>query len=38
MKKGLEPSSCIKTVPIFKNLSVDELDEIIKISSQGKLK
>jgi CRP/FNR family transcriptional regulator len=37
MKKGLEPSSCIKTVPIFKNLSIDELDEIIMISSHKKL-
>lgn len=36
MKKSLEPSSCIKTVPIFKNLSEDELEEIIIISSHKK--
>ncbi len=32
MKKDLEPSSCIQSVPIFKNLSNQELDEIIDIS------
>jgi CRP/FNR family transcriptional regulator len=36
MKKNLEPSSCIKTVPIFKNLSEEELEEIIMISSHKK--
>lgn len=36
MKKQLEPSSCIKTVPIFKNLSEEELEEIITISSHKK--
>lgn len=37
MKKDLEPSSCIQRVPIFKNLSKEELDEIIMISSHKKL-
>jgi CRP/FNR family transcriptional regulator len=37
MKKELEPSSCIQKVPIFKNLSNEELDEIIMISSHKKL-
>ena len=33
MKKYLEPKSCIQAVPIFKNLSQTELDEIIQIST-----
>jgi len=32
MEKDLEPSNCIKAVPIFKNLSDSELNEIIFIS------
>lgn len=37
MKKDLEPSNCIKAVPIFKNLNEKELNEIILISSHQKL-
>ncbi len=37
MRKDLEPSNCIKAVPIFKNLSVDELDKIIMISKHKRL-
>ncbi|MDI6453046.1 Crp/Fnr family transcriptional regulator [Peloplasma aerotolerans] len=37
MKKNLEPSNCIKSVPIFKNLSEQELNQIIMISSHRKL-
>ena len=33
MKKDREPKSCIQAVPIFKNLSQTELDEIIQIST-----
>ena len=35
--KDLEPNNCIKAVPIFKNLSSDEIDEIIMISNHQKL-
>lgn len=37
MGKDLEPNNCIKAVPIFKNLSSDEIDEIIMISNHQKL-
>ena len=37
MRKDLEPSNCIKTVPIFKNLSSEEFDKIIMISKHKKL-
>lgn len=37
MKKNLEANSCIQMVPIFKNLSNDEINEIIMISSHKKL-
>lgn len=37
MRKELEPSNCIKAVPIFKNLTNDELDQIIMISTHQKL-
>jgi|SRR5690554_5781080 len=37
MKKELQPENCIKRVPIFKNLSSRELDEIILIASHQKL-
>lgn len=37
MAKKAEASSCIKAVPIFKNLNEAELDEIIMISSHKKL-
>lgn len=37
MTKDLEPSNCIKAVPIFKNLNEKELDEIIMISNHQKL-
>lgn len=37
MKKNLEPNSCIQAVPIFKNLSQAEMNEIIMISSHKKL-
>ncbi len=37
MGKDLEPTSCIKAVPIFKQLSQEELDEVIMISHHQKL-
>lgn len=37
MKKELQPENCIKRVPIFKNLSSRELEEIILIASHQKL-
>ena len=37
MRKDLEPSNCIRTVPIFKNLSLEEFDKIIMISKHKKL-
>lgn len=37
MRKDLEANSCIKSVPIFKNLTQEELDEVIMISNHQKL-
>ena len=37
MRKDLEPVNCIKSVPIFKNLSAEELDKIIMISKHKSL-
>ena len=37
MGKDLSPNNCIKAVPIFKNLSNEELDEIIMIANHQKL-
>lgn len=37
MPKDHEASSCIQSVPIFKNLTLDEVNEIIDISSHSKL-
>lgn len=37
MAKITEAQSCIKTVPIFKNLNASELDEVVMISSHKKL-
>ena len=36
MAKKTEAQSCIKTVPIFKNLNESELDEVVMISSHQK--
>lgn len=36
MQKNLEPNQCIKGVPIFKNLSEEELDQIIMIAHHQK--
>ena len=38
MSKKELANSCIKTVPIFKNLTEKELDEVVMISSHQKIR